>query len=185
MQQSLLAALFLVAFASISTIQAYPVLSRNTTRPAYCPGVAANNTDYILQLAAFTGFGSNVTLPVNLTYEDWATTRRRVLEARTESDFTKCLQYPSPIASTLSTPAVCRSQYQCDYDAGRFPAYIPHVVCKGEQVNYSLNNILRECQCKPILRPLTVLRFVGCEPYEQWRMEQQVVSVGCSCVNFQ
>ena len=145
--------------------------------------MTTNNTIYIDKLAVSTVRDGSVTLPVNLTYEDWANTTRRVLDAHKESNYTKCLEYQSPITPRLSVPAVCSLQYQCDYDAGRFPPYIAHVVCKGEQVNYSRNNRQSECQCKPILRPLTVLRFVGCEPYEQWRMEHQVVSVGCSCVN--
>ena len=187
MQHSLLAALFLVAFASISTIQAYPVLSRNTTRPAYCPGVTANNTDYILCLAASTGFGGSVTLPVNLTYEDWETTKRRVLEAHTERNVIKSCEGKDPLQPSDSSQRMCSLTYLCDYDAGRFPQYILHASCGLEQVNYRIANsegmrrTYGRCQCKPILRPLTVLRFVGCEPYEQWRMEQQVVSVGCSC----
>ena len=186
MQHSLMATLFLMAFVSTSTIQAAPVRPTIDTRPAYCPGVTAKNDSYIRRLAVYTvRLGGSVTLPINLTYEDWATTKRRVLEAYEDSNYTPCLEYPSPITPRSSTPAVCSSQYQCDYDPGRFPPYIPRVVCKGEQVNYSRNNQPGQCQCKPILRPLTVLRFVGCDPYEQWRMEQQVVSVGCSCVNIQ
>ena len=153
--------------------------------------MTANNASYILKLAATTGFGSNVTLPVTLTKEDWETTKRRVLEAHTERHVIKSCQGEGPLQPSYSSQHMCSLTYLCDYDAGRFPQYILHASCGLEQVEYRIANgkgmrpTHGRCQCKPILRPLTVLRFVGCEPYEQWRMEQQVVSVGCSCVNFQ
>ena len=167
---------------STSTIQAAPLLPTIDARPAYCPGVTANNQSYILHLALSTAqLDGNLTLPINLTYEDLDTTMQKVLEATSESTYTKCLEYSTPFPSTLSRPAVCSSAYQCDYDAGRFPQYITHVVCNWNRVSYSKGGQQGDCQCRPIYRPLTVLKFVGCDPYEQWRMEEQVVSVGCSC----
>ena len=178
----LLSTVALVAVVSIAAIQAAPV--QTVDRPAYCPGVKANNESYILQLAVSSVLHGSVTLPVNLTYDDFSTTQRKLLQATAETDYTKCLQALSPITLPQSNLGVCSVQYQCDYDAARFPPYIHHVVCKGEEVNYAKSGDHRgQCQCHSIYRPLTVLRFVGCDPYEQWRMEEQVVSVGCSCVN--
>ena len=185
MQHLLLATVFLVIIVSTSTNQAaaWPV-DIITERPAYCPGVTANDPMYTLRLALSTvRLGGSLTLPVNLTYEDQTTTRRKLLETYSENTYTECLKYPSPIPSPLSTPDVCSSEYQCDYDAGRFPQYIAHVVCKDKRVKYPKGGQWAECQCRPIYRPIPVLRFVGCDPYEQWRMEEQSVSVGCSCMN--
>ena len=168
---------------STSTIQAAPVRPTINARPAYCPGVTANNETYIRGLAANTSrVGGSLTLPINLIYENLATTMQKV-EAAIESSYTKCLEHQRPMTPTLFRPAVCSSEYQCDYDAGRFPQYITHVVCNWNRVDYFKGGQPGHCQCRPIYRPLNVLKFVGCDPYEQWRMEEQAVSVGCSCVN--
>ena len=184
MQQSLLAFVFLAIFVS-TAIQALPITNSCsiTERPALCPEVTANDSAYALCLARSTVQLSNFTLPVIVTYEEQRTIRDTLLGTDLESSYTKCLKDTSPIPSPLSTPDVCSSEYQCDYDAGRFPQYIAHVVCKDKRVKYPKGGQWAECQCRPIYRPIPVLRFVGCDPYEQWRMEEQSVSVGCSCTN--
>ena len=192
MQHSLPAALLLVAFATTSTIQAAPTTQpKISTRPAYCPGVTANNTRYIEELAVSTVKNGSVTLPVNLTYEDWETTKMRVLEAHAEgNNFANLTCHGETLVQPRNSKQfMCSLQYLCDYDASRFPQYILHAHCGLEYVHYlrptvrGQRSVQGVCQCRPVYRPLTVLRFVGCEPYEQWRMEQQVVSVGCSCAS--
>ena len=145
------------------------------------------NESYIRQLAVSTvRLGGSVILPVNLTQEDWATTMSRVLEEYEQSNFTQCLDQTT-IQPSNPKRLMCSLKYLCDFDPGRFPQYILHADCGSEEVHYTTvgkgTAVQGMCHCKPVLRPLTVLRFVGCDPYEQWRMEQQVVSVGCSCVN--
>ena len=184
MQHSLLAFVFLAIFVSTS-IQALPITNNCsiTERPALCPGVTANDPAYALCLARSTVQLSNFTLPVIVTYEEQSTIRGRLLATYMESSYTKCLKYMKPVTSASSTADVCSSEYQCDYDAGRFPQYIAQVVCKDKRVKYLKGGQLAEYQCRPIFHPIPVLRFVGCDPYEQWRMEEQTVSVGCSCTN--
>ena len=185
MEHTRLSTLFLMVLASSSNIQAVPVPDI-TARPAYCPGVTANNERYIDELAKSAAQMSSLILPINVAYENRSTAVRNVLATYTESSFTKCLGHPTSIPSATSPPAICSTVYQCDYDAGRLPQYITHVVCKeNREVSYSKLGQTGNCQCRPIYRPLTVLRFVGCEPYEQWRLEEQAVSVGCSCLPIQ
>ena len=183
--------LFLMVLATSSIIQAVPVPGI-TARPAYCPGVTANNKSYIDELAASALRMGSLILPINVAYQNRSTAVGNVLTTHTESSFTECLGHPTPVPSANfppanSPPAICNTAYQCDYDAGRLPQYITHVVCKSKfkTVNYSKNGQKGACECRPIYRPLTVLRFVGCDPYEQWRMEEQAVSVGCSCLHIQ
>ena len=181
MKHFLLATTFLVVIAStIRAARGDEEIIRQ--RPAYCPGVTANNLNYILKLAVSTAMRkSSLTLPAILTYED-KTTIMNKLEAYSESSYDKCKAHQEPVTSGRSTPGVCSSEYQCDYDPGRFPQYIIHVVCNGERVEYDRGS-RAECQCRPIYRPLTVLKFAGCNPNEQWSMEEQSVSVGCTCLN--
>ena len=181
MSLSLLPTVALVAVVSITIIQAAPV--HINSRPAYCPGVTANNESYKLQLAVSTVLNGSVTLPVNLTYEDWAAIKRRVLDAHAETTYTECLEHNTTVQPRDPKRLMCHLTYRCDYDAGRFPPYILHANCGNEEIHYHSGTSFGVCQCRPIYRPLTVLRFAGCDPYEQWRMEEQVVSVGCSCVN--
>ena len=122
------------------------------------------------------------TLPVNIRYETVATTWRNltVLPVRIAShpDEVPCENWDRSGTDHAYNPSnsLCGWSYKCNYDPGRLPHYMFTAECnESTKITIESSNYY----CRPVIRPIKVLRFAGCHPHETWNLENVLISVGC------
>ena len=125
----------------------------------------------------------NFTLPVRVQHEDRSASWRRHSDAqngRTNPNYTTCADKGEPLPNTTtlsnSSQFLCQWTYECDYDAGRIPAFLHHAKCNSGTILHD------KYQCKPVSTSIKVIRLKGCtadSDTEDWSVEDYVISTAC------
>ena len=165
-----------------------PPNSQVDERPSQnCSSIATDYPILAWRLFLSSVKQKNFTLPVGVHHETRSVSWKRHSTVQNGkhhmSKYTKCRDTGEtlPTTTTLSNSSrsLCQWTYECDYDAGRLPAFVHHAKCRSNVFLH--NNSLY--QCKPISTSIKVIRLKGCtadSDTEDWRVENYVISSGCA-----
>lgn len=154
-------------------------------RPAQnCSSIATNHPTLAQRLFWSSVKLKNFTLPVGVRHETRSTSWKKHSAAQNGNspNYTTCRSTGEPFPSTTqlsnSSRSLCQWTYECDYDAGRMPAFLHQAKCNSKE--FWIDS--KRYQCKPIHTSIKVLQLSGCNDdsdTEEWTMADYVISTGC------
>ena len=177
--------------SSSAPVQASALDCAGAQRPVQnCSSIATDHTTLAWKLFKSSVNLTNFTLPVGVHHESRAVSwskHRRVQDGGDSAynipDYTTCSNTGEPWSPVTrissNSRSLCRWTYECDFDAGRVPAYLHQAKCSREPVWVGA----QKYKCTPIPTSIKVLKLSGCSEgsdIEEWKLEDYVISTGCA-----